>query len=305
MPKVGRAGKTVPAKRTRRAAPRRTARIAPARGGKLTNWIAARLRAVRYRAGYGLRLAGIAFAGLLVLSIAGLGALGRLPEIGAALERGIDARLARSGFAVRSVDVAGARQLNAETIAQAIGIQGDRSLLAIDPQDARTRIEALSWVSEASVIRLWPDRISVILAEREPFALWQHDGAHRVIDRTGTVIEAADPRDYADLARVVGEGANADAAVILDLLSRQPAIDALVTHAVRVGERRWNLRLVAGGDILLPEGDPASALALVATLQDERGVLNLDAEAFDLRTEGELVIRAWPDRAAAARGRGA
>lgn len=305
MPKVARAGKTEPAKTRKRAAPRRTARTAPVKGAKLTNWFAARLRALRYRAGYGLRLAGLGVAGLLVLSIAGLGALGRLDEIGAALETGLDARLARSGYAVRSVDVAGAQQLNAETIAMAIGVEADRSLLAIDPAAARERIEALSWVSEASVIRLWPDRVSVILSEREPFALWQSEGAHRVIDHTGTVIEAADPRDYAHLPRVVGEGANAEAAEILDLLTRQPVIDALVTHAVRVGDRRWNLRLVAGGDILLPESDPASALALLATLQGERGVLNLDAQAFDLRTEGELVIRAWPDRAAAARGRGA
>lgn len=305
MPKVGRAGKAAPAKTNKRAASRRKAQNSAACSGKLSNWMAARLRAARYRAGHGLRLAAIGVTALAVLSVAGLAALGRLPEIGAALNAGLDARLAQSGFAVRSVDVAGSRQVTAETIAATIGVDPSRSLLAIDPVEARARIEAISWVEQASVARLWPDRIAVLLEEREPFALWQHEGFHRVIDRTGTVIEDADPQAYAELPRVVGAGANEPAAEILDLLARQSELDALVTHAVRVGERRWNLRLDAGGDILLPETDPASALALLATLHAERGVLHLDAQGFDLRTEGELVIRAWPDRAAEARGRGA
>ena len=305
MPKVGRAGTAATAKPKKRAASRRKAQTVPARGGKLTNWLAARLRAVRYRAGHALRLAGIGIAALVVLGLAGLAAMGRLPEIGAALHAGLDARLARSGFAVSSIDIAGARQVSAETIAEAIGADPAHSLLAVDPKAARARVEAISWVEQASVARLWPDRVAVLLTEREPFALWQQEGYHRVIDRSGVVISDADPRAYADLPRVVGEGANGPAAEIVDLLARQGEIAALVTHAVRVGERRWNLRLAAGGDILLPENDPASALALLATLHGERRVLDLDAQAFDLRTEGELVIRAWPDRAAAARGRGA
>ncbi|WP_270375200.1 cell division protein FtsQ/DivIB [Marinicauda sp. Alg238-R41] len=305
MPKVGRAGTARSAKPRKPAASRRKAKAVSPRGAKLSNWMAARLRAARYRAGYALRLAVLGVGGLCVLSLAGLMALGRMDEIGAALNEGLDARLARSGFAVRAVDVTGASRLDGAAIAEAMGVDPGHSLLAIDPAAARARIEAMSWVEEAQVARLWPDRVHVILKEREPFAVWQHNGAHHVIDRSGTVIAAAEATQYGALPRVVGEGANAEAAPLLDLLARQEAIDALVTHAVRVGERRWNLRLLAGGDILLPEGDPASALALIATLHDERGVLNLDAQAFDLRTQGELVIRAWPDRAAAARGRGA
>jgi cell division protein FtsQ len=56
---------------------------------------------------------------------------------------------------------------------------------------------------------------------------------------------------------------------------------------------------------MLPEEDPASALAMIAALHADRGVLHLDARTFDLRNEGDLVIRAWPDRASEAPGRGA
>lgn len=80
-----------------------------------------------------------------------------------------------------------------------------------------------------------------------------------------------------------------------------------MTHAVRVGERRWNLRLNSGSDILLPESNVASALALIAALHADQRLLDLDAQAFDLRGDGELVVRAWPERAGASaqRERGA
>ena len=78
-----------------------------------------------------------------------------------------------------------------------------------------------------------------------------------------------------------------------------------MTNAIRVGERRWNLRLQSGGDVLLPEDDPASALALLAAMHEERGVLDYEAQILDLRNAGEMVMRPWPDRAAERAGRGA
>ena len=303
MPKIERARAAGPSRKGRRAPARQTAE--PANRIRLKNWFAARLRGLRYRAGHGLRLLAMAAVGLVVLTAFALSATGRLDELGSALHAGLDARLARSGLDIRSIDVTGAERVTAEDIAAAIAPDARASLLAVDPGEARAAIEALGWVEAASVVRLWPDRISVVLKERQPAALWQSEGAHHVISRDGTVIEGADPASFTALPRLVGAGANVQGAQILDLLARQPEIEALTTHAVRVGERRWNLRLVAGGDILLPEADPASALALIASLHRERSVLNLDAQAFDLRSEGELVIRAWPDRAEAARGRGA
>ena len=126
-----------------------------------------------------------------------------------------------------------------------------------------------------------------------------------MIDPDGYVIDAADPRDFLDLPRVVGEDANREAGAVIALLALHPEIRDRVTNAIRVGERRWNLRLQSGGDVLLPEDDPASALALLAAMHEERGVLDYEAQIFDLRNAGEMVMRPWPDRAAERAGRGA
>ena len=86
----------------------------------------------------------------------------------------------------------------------------------------------------------------------------------------------------------------------VEALDNYPIVRDRVVGAVRVGERRWNLRLDSGADVKLPEGDVTASIAILARLQAERGVLRLAAESFDLRGEGDLIVRARPDRAQAA-----
>ena len=41
---------------------------------------------------------------------------------------------------------------------------------------------------------------------------------------------------------------------LMDMLATQPDLQKRVVAAVRVGERRWNLRMNNGADVMLPEG---------------------------------------------------
>ncbi|MFN3835498.1 MAG: cell division protein FtsQ/DivIB [Glycocaulis sp.] len=274
---------------------------------RVVNWASAQLRTARYRTVSALRLGALAALLVSAIALAGLAVTGGLSGLGDNMARMAENRLTGAGFVVRAVDLAGGREVSAAEIASVIGAEPGRGLLSIDPREARAAIEAMSRVESASVARLWPDRISVVITERAPYALWQSGGVHHVIDRNGVVLTGEAATDHAYLPRVVGEGANVQAAEIVTLLARQPELSRLVTHAVRVGERRWNLRLHSGSDILLPETNIASALALIAALHADQRLLELDAQAFDLRGDGELVVRAWPERAggAAQRERGA
>jgi len=271
---------------------RSRARSTASSSSRVSNWAAARLRAARYRAAYGMRLAGFAVlfigAGLVGL----VAAAGRLDDLQAAVGRGVDARLASSGFTVAALDVAGAERVSAEEVAGVLNLSEQSSLFGVDPAASRDALLQLSWVEDAAVARLWPDRVSVVLTERRPFALWQYEGVHHVVDRRGEIIQAADARDFSELPRVVGLGANDHASEIWPLIDRHERIRRLVTDAVRVGERRWNLRLVHGVDVLLPEEDPAAALAVLAHFHDERGLLNINAARIDIRSDGEIVLRA-------------
>ena len=119
---------------------------------------------------------------------------------------------------------------------------------------ARQRIETLSWVEHATVERRLPGTVVVFLQERRPFAIWQNQGKFVLIDRSGQVVANQNVAEFRQLPLVVGPGAPAAAAALLDALTDRPELQKRVVAAVRVGERRWNLRLNNGADVLLPEG---------------------------------------------------
>lgn len=304
LPTVNRAGQVRGQNKRKRTASRRKTSSAKT-GRSLSNWAAAELRAARYRAGHAMRLAGLAMLALLIFLVAALSMTGRLDDVQSQLMANVDHRLERGGYVVQAIDLTGADKVSALDIAEVLELELGDGLVRLDPVEAKARIETISWVEHAAVRRLWPNRLGVLIRERTPYASWQLNGYYRVVDRSGVEIRDADPPDYDSLPRIVGEGANVAVAEILPVLATHPELQARVTHAIRVGERRWTLRLQSGAEVLLPADNPAAAIAILADLHADRGVLDLDAQAFDMRGEDGMAIRAWPDRAEQARQRGA
>lgn len=202
---------------------------------------------------------------------------------------------ADAGFAVDEVLVEGRGRTERTAILAALGVRRGTPILAVDPEAARSKLEALTWITRATVERRLPRLLYLRLTEREPLALWQLDGKLSVIDRGGGVIPGVPVKQFANLPLVVGQGAPEQAADLLALLEREPALRPLVTAAVRVGGRRWNLRLKGGIDVRLPEADPAEAWSQLAQLEREHGLLGRDVVAIDLRLPGRLVVRTAPD----------
>lgn len=176
----------------------------------------------------------------------------------------------------------------------ALGVHLGDSMLGFSLQGARQRIETLSWVESAAVERRLPGTLVVNLVERRPFAIWQNQGKFVLIDRDGEVVANEDVTAFGDLPLVVGTGAPQAATKLLEALAAQPALKSRVTAAVRVGERRWNLRLRNGADVLLPEGAVVPALAKLAELQTSEALLDRPLAVVDMRLPDRLVVRPQP-----------
>jgi len=181
----------------------------------------------------------------------------------------------------------------------ALGVSKGDKLLGFSLEAARARIERLTWVQHAAVERRLPGAIVVQITERRPFAVWQTGGKFVLIDRAGQVVADQDPvKDaaaFAVLPLVVGPGAPEYAAALLDQLAALPQLRARVVAAVRVGERRWNLRLNNGADVLLPEGAEAPAMARLMELHSTQALLDRPLQALDLRLPDRLVVRPLPE----------
>ena len=127
-------------------------------------------------------------------------------------------------------------------------------------------------------------------------------GRFVLIDRNGQVVaqqgmNGKDAEAFAQLPLVVGAGAPAAAAALVDALDTQPTVRSQVVAAVRVGQRRWNLTLRSGADVLLPEGEEVPALARLAQLEDHMQLLERPLVNIDLRLPDRLQLRMRPQPA--------
>lgn len=195
------------------------------------------------------------------------------------------------GLRVSDVVIEGRANTPEPLLRAAIGVSKGDPILGFSLEQARTRIETLSWVEHATVERRLPGTVVVYLQERAPFAIWQNQGKFVLVDRVGQVVANQDVAQFHTLPLIVGAGAPGAASEILDALTERPALAAKVTASVRVGERRWNLRLTNGIDVFLPEGHTAAALDRLMQLQREHAVLERPLAAIDLRLPDRMVLR--------------
>jgi cell division protein FtsQ len=208
------------------------------------------------------------------------------------------------GLRVTHVVIEGRTKTPQVMLNAALGIRPGEPILSYSLAEARQRLESIKWVEHATVERRLPGTILVRLTERRPFAVWQTEGKFLLVDRDGEVVADSDVAAFADqLPLVVGPGAPKHAVALMELLGAQPELMKRVVAAVRVAERRWNLRMTNGADVMLPEGGEAPALARLAELHASQSLLDRPLAVVDLRLPDRLVVRPHPDPKPQALGR--
>jgi cell division protein FtsQ len=244
---------------------------------------------------------GVAAAAAIILSSVSWGVVrgGHLPMLIDEFKGVRDLAANAVGLRIAAVALTGNKHLTREEVMAAAGVNGRASLLFLDVGDARIKLKTNPWIAEATVQKLYPDRLSIAITEREAYALWQKDGRVGVIADDGTVLEPYVSRRFTGLPLFVGEGAAAQAKAFSSLIDRFPEIRSEVRAAVLVAERRWNLRLKNGIDVRLPEADPEAALARLSALVRDKQVLSRDIVAIDLRLSDRVTVRLSEDAAAA------
>ncbi len=220
-----------------------------------------------------------------------------------AVAESADGAAANVGFAIAEIDVAAMPNAPDITPARAAEVravivpEGRQSVLSLDPEEVRARVESLDWVASARVRRLWPSTLKVEVERRQEYALWQEDGEISVIDVNGERLLTERAADHPDLPLVVGSGAGPAAEPLLIALESLPAVRARVEALVRVGDRRWNVELASGATVALPEEGAPEALATLESLHGRYRLLDRPVAQLDMRVPGRLAVRVHPQLA--------
>ena len=208
-----------------------------------------------------------------------------------ALTGGINRLAVAAGFGVKRITVNGRVHTTDSAITAALAAGPDTMMLGFDTDAAKARLEAVPWIRHAQVMRLLPSTLQVVVEERTPHAIWQNQGQTYVVDAEGAVLAPALREAYADLPLVVGEGAAKHAAQLFDQLTPFDELTHDVLAAIRVGNRRWTLKLASGVEIMLPDDNIGEALTSLTKLERERGVFRREIAAVDLRLLDRVTVR--------------
>ena len=146
------------------------------------------------------------------------------------------------------------------------------NFFSVDLERGRAAFEAVPWVRQAVVRRVWPNRLAVTLEEHRAAALWQgpddkDSGNERLVNSRGEVFEAnlGDVEDE-DLISLAGpEGSAAQMLALQRRLAETLApLGAAIDHVKLSSRGSWHVELHSGADLELGRGNEDELVARTA-----------------------------------------
>ena len=224
-------------------------------------------------------------------------------------------------LATRSVEIAGARRLDENLVRAAVAIEPGTNLFLVDVAAAEARVADLPGVRRAHVARHLPGRVTVLVEEREPYALVNANGLHWV-DAEGYLVTTDARPGTTGLPILTGVEAPAPGATVpseslraglalIHVLQRTSGRLATRVSEVDLGRPHGPmLYLVDGIEVRLGPDAWSDRLARLDGVLAELDASGERVASIDLRFRDQVVLAprvppasAGPSRAAGGTGR--
>jgi len=169
-------------------------------------------------------------------------------------------------FAIHTIAIDGDTARNSAPQVRALAAPKlSGTLFTLDLDAARRVFESVPWVRQATLKRVWPDRLHVRLEEHQPAAVWRaQDGSERLVNTHGEVFEA-DIGEVDDNALAVLSGPDGSAASMLAMAARLAPLFAPLQAPLETlelsGRGSWRAVLSSGARIELGRGSADEVIA--------------------------------------------
>jgi len=176
----------------------------------------------------------------------------------------------------------------------------DRSIFSVPLDERRRRLLAIDWVADASVSRVWPDRLVIRIRERKPVAFVSFRSGPLLIDAQGVLLEPPAQAEFSFpvLSGVREEESDADRrAHVRTFLQVQEEMGYLAKEISEVdASDPENIRIVAQVDqrvvtLLLGDGNYAQRFQSFLNHYPEIRKGSPHAKVFDLRLDGRFTVK--------------
>jgi cell division protein FtsQ len=176
----------------------------------------------------------------------------------------------------------------------------DHSIFSVPLAERRRRLLAIDWVEDASVSRVWPDRLVVRLRERKPVAFVSFRSGVLLIDAHGVLL---DPPAQAQFAFPVLNGVREDQTEaqrkehVRAFLQVQEEMGYLAKQISEVDTTDpENIRIISQVDhrvvtLLIGDGNYARRYQNFVNHYPEIRKRSPEARAFDLRLDDRITVK--------------
>ena len=185
-------------------------------------------------------------------------------------------------------------------VARVFLLDFDRSVFSIPLAERRRRLLAIDWVEDASVSRIWPDRVLVRIRERKPVAFVLLRSGVSLIDGHGVLLE---PPVQAHFAFPVlsgvreGESEEQRRERVRSLVRLQEDMGYMAKDVSEVNTADpGNIRIVAqvenrAVELMMGDGNFARRYQNFLAHYPEIGKRSPNVKSFDLRLDGQITAK--------------
>jgi cell division protein FtsQ len=176
----------------------------------------------------------------------------------------------------------------------------DHSVFAVPLEERRRRLMAIDWIEDASVSRVWPDRLVVRVRERKPVAFVSLRSNVLLIDGQGALLEppAQAQFSFPVLSGIREEGADSDRRDrVRAFLDFQKDMSYLAKDVSEVDVTDpENIRVISQMEhravtLLMGEGNYAHRYQNFVNHYPEIRKRSTDARTFDLRIDDRITVK--------------
>jgi cell division protein FtsQ len=199
-----------------------------------------------------------------------------------------------------SLSITGLRHASKAKVQRVFANDFGHSIFSVPIDERRRRLLAIDWVEDASVLRIWPDRLSVQIQERKPVAFVFIRSGVLLIDRQGVLL---DPPSQAQFTFPVLSGVREDESDeqrrerVRAMLKVQDELGYLAKDVseVNVGDTE-NIRIVAqvdsrAIDLILGDANFARRYQNFLNHYPEIRKRSPEVKTFDLRLDDRITAK--------------
>ena len=195
------------------------------------------------------------------------------------------------GFKLEEIEVVGYKNSNLKHNLSFLLLYEEKPILALKKKKIINKIEEDPWIKNIIIKTKLPNKILLIIIEKEPIAIWQYGGILYLIEQNGDVIiKYENSSKDEDLMHVVGVDANLFANYLIEELNKDLDLKYKVRSATMYGRRRWDLNLEEGIKVKMPEKDFSNAYSYLIKLHSENKLFGKKYKVLDLRNKDKYLV---------------